>query len=174
MSKHKHGKAAQASADTTTEQNQDAAAASEQSDSSDPAGDGSPAADGTAGASAEADQSGQADPPAGVESDEAFEERVAEHQRQREQLRAETPPQVVKIRPEARQQLLGMVVLDGWNGKVLRTSRLEHWRTEQVELRAGERAFVVVLVGNDLEEFESVERNLKAETEKAAAAGGEA
>src|SRR5690606_23421362 len=92
--------------------------------------------------------------PAGAnleETDEAFQARLEQRQREHQALRASTPPQVVQIRPTPRQDLLGMVVIDGQTGKVLRTARLAHYRTEQVTLAAGERAYVVVLVGHDLE-----------------------
>lgn len=97
---------------------------------------------------------------AGAESDESFQARMAANIAAREKLRADTPAQVVSIKPQHKQQLLGMVVQDFFTGAVLRTARLEDWRTEQVSLQAGQHAHIVVLAGNDLEHFEAIERHL--------------
>lgn len=99
-----------------------------------------------------------------------LERHMAELEQERTTLRASTPAQLVKIRPEARQQLLGLVVMDDHDGgRVLRTSRMEHWRTEQIELQAGQSAHVVVLVGSTLTWFEQVEARLKSPPAEAAA-----
>lgn len=100
-------------------------------------------------------------------------EALAERRQNLEKQRAETPAQVVSIRPGPKQQLLGLFVSDDQTREILRTSRMQDWRTEELSLQAGQSAHVVVLVGDELTWFEECERQVKARREAPRAANGQ-
>lgn len=145
---------AAAPADAGSDQVQDAGAPAEAAKSHDP----------------QPDAAGQADKPAEEKLEEedlqekAIEaertQRIAEQRRNFEQLRADTPAQVVKIRAGDKQQLLGLLVVDDRTREVLRSVRMVDWRTEQLTLQAGQSAHIVVLVSDELEHFEAMEHML--------------
>lgn len=85
---------------------------------------------------------------------------LAEQRAAAEKLRAETPPQLVRVRPGQGQELLGLVVRDTATGQVLATKRMKDWRTQEITLQAGQHAVILVLAGSDLELFESLEFTL--------------
>ncbi|HVJ23121.1 MAG TPA: hypothetical protein VM756_04210 [Burkholderiales bacterium] len=91
-----------------------------------------------------------------TESEEAYHARVKAEREAFERMRAETPPQTVKLRPEAKQALLGVVV--HFHDAPPRCIRMEDWRTDQVTLKAGDRIVIVVLAGEDLDTFERYQR----------------
>lgn len=100
------------------------------------------------------------EPAGGTETDEALEARLAEQREAQLKLQAEIPTQQVKIRPDSKSGLLGLVVRDSITGHVLRVARMADWKTEVIELKACQAAHVIVLAGEDLELFERMEQAL--------------
>lgn len=125
---------------------------------------GAPAGEGPGNSSAEVAQASPAPDPVTDEQIQRQQAKldaaIAQRRRDFEQERAETPVQVVKIRPDAKQQLLGLLVVDDRTREVLRAVRMVDWRTEQISLQAGQSAHIVVLVGDELAHFEGCEQLL--------------